>query len=92
MFKVKSDPKEERPPTLRQRDSGHSHWNRNGIPKDLDWKRSRRDGSICLWSLVFLLGLLLIDDGHNNAAFPVATVHLKLLCLRILDDPTPGSY
>lgn len=46
---------------------------------------------MCLWSLIFLLGLLLTDDRHDNAAFPVATVHFQLFRLGILDDTTPGS-
>lgn len=42
-------------------------------------------------SLIFLPSLLLIDDGHDNTAFPVATAYLQLFRLGILDDTTPGS-
>lgn len=76
---------------LGQWDSGHFNRNWNGIRKDLDWERSRRGGSMRFRSLIFLPSLLLIDDGHDNTAFPVATAYLQLFRLAILDDTTPGS-
>ena len=46
---------------------------------------------MCFGPLTFLPSLLLVDNRHDHAAFPVAAIHLERFRLGILDDTTPGS-
>lgn len=36
--------------------------------------------------------MLLVDDGYDDATFPISAIHFHLLGGRILDKPAPAQF